>query len=69
MRDWKYAELIILLRDIESAQRIQMFFSCQFFDNVLSSNFCSRVIKAQFLLLSAIYDDIEQIYFEKNETG
>ena len=46
-----------------------MFFSCQFFDNVLSSNFCSRVIKAQFLLLSAIYDDIEQIYFEKNETG
>ena len=44
-------------------------FSCQFFDDVLSSNFCSRAIKAQFLLLSSIYVDIEQIYFDKNETG
>ena len=44
-------------------------FFCQFFDDALSTNFCSRVIKAQFLLLSSIYDDIEQIYFDKNETG
>ena len=61
------AELIILLRDIESAQRIQIFFPVS--SLMMYCNFCSRVIKAQFLLLSSIYDDIEQIYFDKNETG
>ena len=67
MSNWKIAELIILLRDIESAQRIQIFFPVS--SLMMCCNFCSRVIKAQFLLLLSIYDDIEQIYFEKNETG